>query len=169
MTLDKSQYIERLKDGIVKIEKLFESTDSKMIQGKPVSGKWSMLECLCHINDFEIINLDRIKRIIAENNPLIFSASEHGYAQKLFYDKRDFNNEMTLFLAARRQLIEIVSHLKNEDFERTCVHNEMGKMTAAAWIGRTCGHVEHHFVFIDEKRIALGLSPIGCKKPVDFS
>jgi len=166
--MDKSLHIERLKDGIINMEKLFASIDTKMTHEHPVAGKWSMLECLCHVTDFEIINLDRIKRTIAENNPLIFSASEHAYAKNLFYDRRSYENEVTLFLSARRQLIEIVSHLQNEVFERTCIHNEIGKMTLTDWLKRTCGHAEHHFFFMDEKRATLGVESVGCKKPADF-
>lgn len=164
MTKNSIKYNERLVDGIMTMEKLFQSIDAQKLHDHPVPGKWSMHECLCHITDFEIVNLDRIKRIIAEENPLIMSANENSYFANLFYENRSYGNELTLFKSARTQLIEIVLNLQEEDFLRTCIHNEIGKLTATDWILRTCGHAEHHFVLMDEKRVALGLSPVGCTK-----
>lgn len=135
-----------------------------MLYDHPVSGKWSFLECLCHVTDFEIVFLDRIKRILAENNPLILGASEQGYAANLYYDKRSFENELALFNAARRQLVEIVTNMREADFNKTCIHNEIGKMTAGDWIRKAIGHAEHHFLFMDEKRKAMGLPVVGIEK-----
>ena len=36
---------------------------------RPIPGKWSTLEVICHLADFEIVGADRIKRVIAENEP----------------------------------------------------------------------------------------------------
>jgi hypothetical protein len=33
---------------------------------RPIEGKWSTLEVICHIADMEIVYADRIKRILAE-------------------------------------------------------------------------------------------------------
>ena len=161
-------YVDRLQSGITILENLSRGVSPEKLHEHPVSGKWSMLECLCHVTDFEIVMMDRIKRILAENNPLIISASETGYAENLFYDKRTYENEMSLFISARWQLSEIVSHLQGDDFSRTCVHHQMGKMTAEDWIKKICGHSEYHFKFMDEKRIAMGLPAVGVKEQKDY-
>ena len=33
---------------------------------RPIPGKWSTLEVICHLADFEIVGADRIKRVILE-------------------------------------------------------------------------------------------------------
>ena len=36
---------------------------------RPIEGKWSTLEVVCHIADFEPVFADRMKRVIALENP----------------------------------------------------------------------------------------------------
>ena len=153
-------YLDRLQSDILILEKLSQGISAQQLHEHPVSGKWSMLQCLCHITDFEIVFLDRIKRILAENNPLIFGASEAGYADNLFYDKRSYENEQTLFIAARKQLLEILSQMQDDDFSRSCIHNQAGKMTCEDWVEKTCWHSQHHFKFMNEKRVAMGLAAV---------
>jgi len=33
----------------------------------PIPGKWSTKQVVCHIADFEPVDVDRMKRVIAEN------------------------------------------------------------------------------------------------------
>ena len=43
---------------------------------RPIPGKWSTLEVVCHLADFEIVCADRIKRVIAENEPTLFGGDQ---------------------------------------------------------------------------------------------
>ena len=43
---------------------------------RPIPGKWSTLEVVCHLADFEIVYADRIKRVIAENEPTLSAATQ---------------------------------------------------------------------------------------------
>ena len=45
---------------------------------RPIPGKWSTLEVICHLADFEIVYADRIKRVIAENEPILFGGDREG-------------------------------------------------------------------------------------------
>jgi hypothetical protein len=45
---------------------------------RPIPGKWSTLEVVCHLADFEIVFADRIKRVIAENEPALFGGNGPG-------------------------------------------------------------------------------------------
>jgi hypothetical protein len=41
--------------------------DRSQLLARPIPRKWSTLEVVCHLADFEIVYADRIKRVIAEN------------------------------------------------------------------------------------------------------
>ena len=41
---------------------------------RPIPGKWSILEVVCHLADFDPILADRMKRIIAEDQPKLVGA-----------------------------------------------------------------------------------------------
>ena len=114
-----SNFVKRMENGISVLNKLTEDLNVQHYLDHPVPGKWSILECLCHIVDFEIINAERIKRIIGENNPLIMSADETMLAKNLFYNKRNPETEIYVFLSVRKHLVDIISNIKIEDLEKT--------------------------------------------------
>ena len=52
---------------------------------RPIPGKWSTLEVICHLADFEIVYTDRIKRVIAEDQPTLFGGDPDLFAARLAY------------------------------------------------------------------------------------
>ncbi|MFM7110632.1 MAG: DinB family protein, partial [Planctomycetota bacterium] len=51
-------------------------TREQMLE-RPVPGKWSTLEVIAHIADFEPILADRVKRTIALTKPTLLAADEN--------------------------------------------------------------------------------------------
>ena len=45
----------------------------EQLLARPIPGKWSTLEVVCHLADFEPIYADRMKRVIATERPLLLS------------------------------------------------------------------------------------------------
>lgn len=122
---------------------------------RPVAGKWSTLECVCHIADFEIVYADRMKRVIAENQPTMFGGDPDVFAAALAYQERDLAEELALIEACRRQVARILRTLKPEAFQRIGKHSEAGPLSLQTLLERVTGHISHHVKFIDEKRAAL--------------
>lgn len=129
------------------------------ILARPVPGKWSTLEVVCHLCDFEPIYADRMKRVIAEDRPAILSADEQRFATALAYLSRDLEEELTIIDVTRRQMARILRTLPDSVWERVGVHNEAGPLTLADLIARATNHIPHHVHFIKEKRKALGMAP----------
>jgi hypothetical protein len=121
----------------------------------PVPGKWSTLEVICHLADFEIVGADRIKRVIAENEPTLFGGDEKMFAARLAYHQRNAEEELLLIETIRKQVARILRTLKPEDFQRRGIHSEVGPLTLAALVERSTGHIPHHVRFVEEKRKAL--------------
>src|SRR5262245_58349936 len=78
---------------------------------RPVAGKWSTLEVVCHLADFDPILADRMKRVIAEDRPTLLGADENRFAAALAYHDRDLDEELTILEATRSQLARILRTL----------------------------------------------------------
>ena len=76
---------------------------------RPFAGKWSTLEVVCHLADFEIVFADRIKRVIAENNPTMFGGNPDEFAARLAYHQRDAEEELVLIEHIRKQVARILA------------------------------------------------------------
>jgi uncharacterized damage-inducible protein DinB len=124
---------------------------------RPVPGKWSTLEVVCHIADFEPIMADRMKRVIAMDRPSLLAADENEFAAALAYHERDRDEELMLIETTRRQMARILKALPESAAERVGVHSERGPKTLAELLTTAVNHISHHMPFIVEKRKAIGL------------
>lgn len=124
---------------------------------RPVPGKWSTLEVVCHLADFEIVFADRLKRVIAEHEPTLMGGDENLFARRLAYHSRDLDEELRLIEACRASTARILRTLQEADFARLGRHSEAGPLTLQDLLQRATNHVTHHVQFIHEKRRALGL------------
>lgn len=121
----------------------------------PVPGKWSIRQVVCHIADFEPIYADRMKRVLAEDNPTMFGGDPDVFAAGLHYEKRSVPEELELISAVRRQMAVILRNTDVEEFQRTGVHSEAGPLTLETLLERITGHIPHHVTFIKAKIAAM--------------
>jgi uncharacterized damage-inducible protein DinB len=124
---------------------------------RPIAGKWSTLEVVCHLADFDPILADRMKRVIAEDKPQLIGADENRFAAALAYADRDLEEELTIIEKTRQQMARILKKLPPQALSRTGLHNERGELTLEKLLTTTTNHIQHHVKFIEEKRKALGL------------
>ena len=130
----------------------------EQLLARPVAGKWSTLEVVCHLADFEPIYADRMKRIIAEDRPQLLGADETRFAASLAYHQRDLEEELAIVDHTRSQMARILGTLPAEALQRVGVHNERGPRTLEQLLADAIDHFAHHVPFIREKRRVLGLS-----------
>jgi uncharacterized damage-inducible protein DinB len=124
---------------------------------RPIAGKWSTLEVVAHLADFEPIFVDRIKRILALDRPLLVAADEQPFAKNLAYHVRDLESEVNLIALIRQQLARILRSKSADDMQRTGVHSHAGLVTIEQILTQATRHISHHVPFIIEKKKALGL------------
>ncbi len=129
----------------------------EQLKQRPIAGKWSTLEVVCHLADFEIVIADRIKSVIAEDRPQLPGRDEKLFAARLHYHDRDVENELALVDSIHRQIAAILRKLTAADFQRVGIHAERGPLTLETLVGGAAGHIAHHLKFVAEKRRAMGM------------
>lgn len=152
------QLIDRYLQGPAQLREALKGLTPVQLRAHPVPGKWSCLEVVCHLADFDPILADRMKRIIAEEKPTLLGASENAFAKALAYEQRDAEEELKLIELTRSQMGRILKTLPAEAFNRTGMHNERGDLTLMRMVDLAANHIPHHLKFVQEKRKALGLS-----------
>ncbi len=130
----------------------------EQIVARPVPGKWSTLEVVCHLADFDPIGADRMKRVIAEDKPNLIGADEKHFAKALQYHDRDLEEELAIIERTRSQMARILRKLPAEALARVGQHNERGQLTLEQLLTTMTSHIPHHVKFIEEKRKALELA-----------
>jgi hypothetical protein len=129
----------------------------EQLLARPVAGKWSTLEVVCHLSDFEPIQADRMKRVLAEDRPALIGADENRFAAALAYHQRDLEEELQIVERTRSQLARILRAQSDDVLQRVGVHNERGPRTLEQLLSGATAHLPHHLQFVADKRRALGL------------
>src|SRR5262245_27249034 len=158
MSTTLTQLITDYLDGAQRVREAVRGMSREQQLARPIAGKWSTLEVLCHLADFEPIYADRMKRVVAEGRPQLMAADEKHFAAALAYHERDAEEELALIQHTRSQMARMLRTMSAEALQREGVHSESGPITLEQLLGYAIRHIRHHVPFIHEKRRALGLS-----------
>lgn len=118
----------------------------------PVAGTWSIQQIIMHLMDSDLIASDRMKRVIAENEPQLIGYDESAFAKHLHYEKLDAEAACQAFAINRQLTATILRNLPDEAFSRVGIHNEAGRLTLAQLVQTYVNHLDHHLRFIRDKR-----------------
>ena len=149
--------IEQYLEGPKQLRQAVAGMSREQIVARPIAGKWSTLECVVHLADFEPVYVDRMKRVIAEDGPTLVGADEKKFSAALFYHDRELQEELTIVEVSRNHMARILKKLPDSALQRVGNHTERGPVTLEKLLTTIIGHIPHHAKFITEKRQALGL------------
>ncbi len=153
--MEYNELIDEFLKGPKKLREAIAGMSVQQIDAAPIQGKWSTRQVICHVADFELVSADRMKRVIAEDNPTLLDGDPDLFAARLEYPDRKIEEELDLIEVVRTHLARILRGLKPEVFLRNGNHSAEGPMTLAALIQRTTNHIPHHIQFIKEKRAEM--------------
>jgi uncharacterized damage-inducible protein DinB len=151
-----AQMIDDYVAGSTTLRRAVAGMTREQLLARPVAGKWSTLEVVCHLADFDPSMADRMKRVLAEDKPSLLGADENRFVAALAYHDRDLEEELTIVDKTRSQLARILRKQPESALQRIGVHNERGPRTLAQLLTGAINHINHHVKFIQEKRAALG-------------
>ncbi|MGP0067218.1 MAG: DinB family protein [Isosphaeraceae bacterium] len=152
-----SELIDAFLDSLPRLRRAVADLSPDQLRARPVSGKWSTLEVVCHLVDSDQAWCHRMKRVIAEERPLLIGYDETRFTASLPYQESDLNETLALMEGMRRQMARTLRALPEAAWSRTGVHSERGLVTLAEMLRLEAEHVPHHIVHILEKRRAMGL------------
>ena len=119
-------------------------------------GRWSIQQVVIHCMDSDLVSTDRLKRMIAEDNPTLIGYDENKFVANLLYDEQSAEQAVAIIDANRKLFAAVLRKLPEKAFERQGTHNERGPITAGAYLKATVDHLEHHISFIHKKRAKMG-------------
>lgn len=127
----------------------------EQLLSRPVPGRWSTLEVVCHLTDTDANIAHRIKGVLTEDRPTCDRVQPDLMRAALAYHARDLEEELAGFDLTRRQIARILGASPPEALERTGVVGDRGDRSVAQMIQGAVDHLAHHLKFVTEKRRAL--------------
>jgi hypothetical protein len=111
---------------------------------RPADGSWSAREVVHHLADSEMRSAIRLRRLLAEDEPLILGYDEAGYADRFHYADRPIEPALAAFRASRSTTAQILARLSDADFLRTGTHAESGPYGVEDWLRIYARHAHEH-------------------------
>jgi hypothetical protein len=143
--------------GPVRLRAVVNDMSREQLLARPIPGKWSTLEVVCHLADSDQAWCHRMKRVIAEERPLLIGYDETRFTESLGYQDRELDEELDLLDATRGQMAQVLRRLPDSAWLREGEHSERGLITLEAMVQVETDHIPHHIHHILDKRQALGL------------
>lgn len=135
---------------------------SAELNSVPVPGTWSIQQIIVHLWESDLAAVHRMRRVIAEDLPLLISYDESAAATALFYEHEDLARVCRLFEDQRRLMAAVLRRLPESAFARVGIHNTRGKISLAEFVELYVEHLRGHLKHLVRKRELLA-------KPVKIS
>ena len=101
----------------------------EQVVARPIPGRWSVLEVVCHLADTDANIAHRLKRVLSEDRPTFELVQPDLMRTVLAYEVRDIEEELALFDHGRRQIARILKASPPEAWERVGVVGDRGDRT----------------------------------------
>jgi hypothetical protein len=110
----------------------------------PGAGEWSVIECLGHMVDSELVTSARYRWILAEDQPTLTGFDQQAWVARLDYGHADPASLLEMFAALRRANMTLWRTTQAADRARVGIHAERGPESFVLLFRMQAGHGRIH-------------------------
>ncbi|HEY7130879.1 MAG TPA: DinB family protein [Candidatus Limnocylindrales bacterium] len=118
-------------------------TDDDLDRRPPAPDGWTARQVVHHLADSEAMAYTRLRRLVADETPVIQGYDEPVWAQRLHYD-RPIEPSVAVLRAVRASSLQLLESLTDEDWSRTGTHSESGEYGVEQWLRIYASHPHDH-------------------------
>jgi hypothetical protein len=150
---ERTELLERYRTGTADVESALAGiTDGGLDRPPPDSDSWTARQVAHHLADSEAMAYIRLRRLIAEDAPLIQGYDEPEWARRLHYD-RPIGPSLAVLAAVRTGSLQLLASLTDAEWERAGSHSDSGPYSVIDWLRIYADHSHEH---ADQIRAARG-------------
>ena len=142
-TTRRAELVQQYKDGVAKVREALAGATDRELDARPAPDKWTAREIVHHLADSEMTSAIRLRRLIAEDKPVIVGYDQEEFTRRLHYD-RPVEASMRAFAAARETTGELLDRLSEAEWAREGTHSESGHYSVAIWLEIYATHAHGH-------------------------
>lgn len=124
------------------------------LRTRPEPGEWSVLECLGHATDAEVVYGGRYRWILAHDEPPLIGYDQDLWVERLRHNEDDPAMLLALFRALREANLELWRRTPDSERPRVGVHAERGPESYELSFQIVAGHDRFH---LDQARRAIAV------------
>lgn len=140
---DREALLERYATGAAAVAAAVRDATADELDRRPPSGAWTAREIVHHVADSESMASIRLRRLIAEDEPVIHGYDEPEWARRLHYD-RPIETSLAVVAAVRAGSLELLRSLTPAEWSRAGTHSESGAYSVDDWLAIYAEHSHDH-------------------------
>ena len=114
------------------------------VRERPEPGEWSVLECLGHAADAEIVYAGRYRWIVAHDEPPLIGYEQDLWVQRLHHRDDDPEPLLALLGSLREANLDFWYRSTPQERERVGLHSERGRESLDLSFRLIAGHDRFH-------------------------
>ena len=139
----RSALVTRYRQGYDAVMAALDGITDAELDAREAPGEWSPREIAHHLADSEMTSALRLRRLIAEENPVIVGYDQEAFVRRLYCD-RPIAPSLAAFKAARASTADILDCLTEEGWGRQGTHSESGAYSVLDWLEIYAAHAHDH-------------------------
>ena len=140
--MDRAGLLERYASGADDVVEALAGVTDDELDRRPPTG-WTTRMIVHHLADSESMAYIRLRRLIAEDEPVIHGYDEPEWARRLHYD-RPIEASVAVLRAVRAASHGLLQALTADEWERTGTHSKSGTYSVDRWLGIYAEHSHEH-------------------------
>jgi hypothetical protein len=145
MTVDvreREALIQRYRDGYRAVAEALKGLRDDELD-RSATREWTPRMIVHHLADSEMTSAIRLRRLIAEDRPVIHGYDEQQFASRLTSD-RPIEPSLEAMRWARESTAQILERLSEADWRRAGTHSESGPYSVEDWLVIYANHGHDH-------------------------
>jgi len=139
---ERKRLIRQYRDGYRVVVKALDGvTDDELDQS--ATGEWTPRQIAHHLADSEMMSAIRIRRLLAEPEPVIYGYDEKGFAERLTGD-RPIQPSLEAMRWARETCSQLLDRMTEDDWRIVGTHTESGPYGTEDWLKIYAAHAHDH-------------------------
>jgi hypothetical protein len=141
---ERAALIDRYRTGTADVEDALAGITDEELDRPPANpDDWTARQVAHHLADSEAMAYIRLRRLLAEDEPLIAGYDEPEWARRLHYD-RPIAASIAVLGAVRTASLQLLETLTEDEWARTGSHSDSGSYGVSRWLEIYAGHSHDH-------------------------
>jgi len=152
---ENAEIIERVRTLPDRVAVEIEGLSEEELRRRPAEGAWSLKEVCGHLWDDSEVWRRRLGMMIAETDPVLPAYDQEALVRERAYQDADTAAVLGDVKRLRLEMVDLLSGLGPEGWERTGQHPDWGRLTVRGGMEMMVQHTEEHLDEVRELRVKV--------------
>jgi hypothetical protein len=145
---ERHELLKTLRSTPLVVERLLRGLRDDEVRARPSEGEWAIIEVVAHLGDTDERTLDRIRRMLDEDEPMLEPYDQAALAIERNYIGMDLDQQLARFADLRAEHVRLLEALDDAGWRRSGIHGEHGRITVQQLTAHSAGEDGDHLTQI---------------------